>query len=50
MLPGTLVPVADFIRGENALTVRTFLASIPCVTSAGITFGALQFFAAWAVL
>lgn len=50
MLPGALVPMVDFIWGEDALTVRTFLVSIPSVTSAGVTFGALRLVAAWAFL
>lgn len=44
MLPGTLVPMVDFIWGEDALTVRTFLISIPSVTSAGVAFRTLWLF------
>ena len=50
MLPGTLVPMVDFIWGEDALTDRTLPVIIPCLTSAGVAFRALRLVAAWALL
>ena len=50
MLPGTLMPMVDFIWGEDALTDRTLPVIIPCLTSAGVAFRALRLVAAWALL